>query len=213
MEKTNSFTELLLNYIYLFMIQFDDSVLIRYLNSQNEENVKLGLTEAFQKYKHSLISFARRHIQDESYAVDVVAYAFEQFVGRVYSGSLPQIKSLGGYLHNMVRNTARNYNKKSERFPEFISYNDESHLDDEQASEEDWIDNHSIEHILLCLFELEAQRRTALTMKFFMKYRATEIAIFIDEKPTTVRTWITRGRDALKKCLDGKRKNYSQKVG
>lgn len=60
-----------------------------------------------------------------------------------------------------------------------------------------------VDHTLEALLQLPEKYKTVIYMYYYMGYRAEEIAQILNQKHTTIRTLLSRGRERLKQMIGG----------
>lgn len=140
--------------------------------------------ELFRKEHPAMVRLAYALVGDGTDAEDVVQDSFVE----VYR-HLDDIDRPGAYLHSTVvnrcRSSLRHRRMMAERLPD--------PPDDLSAEANEFSD---------VLVKLPDEQRVAIVLKYYGRFRASEIARLLDEPASTVRSHIRRGLATLKKELE-----------
>lgn len=148
------------------------------------ERRRSGLDELFRKEYAAMVRLAYALVGNGSDAEDLVQDSFVD----VYR-HLDDIDQPGAYLHSTVVNKCRSALRRRRMMAERLPAPPEGL----SAEADEFRD---------VLAKLPEEQRVAIVLKYYGRFRASEIARLIDEPASTVRSHIRRGLATLRKELE-----------
>lgn len=149
------------------------------------ENVQ----KAVLKYSHSIIRLAFSYVRNISDAEDIAQDVFLTYMQKLPNFENEQHEK--AWLIRVAINKSKNYLKAGwfknrNTIPDDLSY-----LPKEESE------------ILGAVLELDYKYRLPIHLFYYEGYTIQEISEILEAKPTTVGTWIARGRSILKTKIGG----------
>lgn len=169
-------------------------------DEHNMHELSLGIDTAFDtlvfRYHQSLYGYVYRLLQDEKLAEDIVQETFLKIYQQGKKGFVPE--QFKPWMYKIATNCCKDYWKKASTQREsFLNEQMEAkgqvhHIIDRQIERQWMVDS---------LSQLPLDYRTVLYLRFYQDLTYAEIAVTLDIPVNTVKTWIARGLQRLKKVL------------
>ncbi len=180
----------------------DPSTLARWISA-----TALGDHQAYRRLYDAtapkLFAVALRILREESRAEDVLQDSFVN----VWNGAAGYNASLSApmtWMVTIVRNRALDYIRRVD--PRTVELDDDLHavLESDQAGPGD-LAARGQDAVALqrCLKRLDAGQRQAIAFAYFQGLTHSELAATLRIPIGTVKTWIRRGLEKMRRCLDG----------
>ena len=169
--------------------------------------VALGDRSAFRRLYDAtspkLFAIALRILREESKAEDVLQDSFVN----VWNGAASYNASLSApmtWMVTIVRNRALDYVRRIDQKAVSLDEDLEAVLESEQPSPVDLASQGQDATALdRCLKRLDAGQRQAIAFAYFQGLTHSELATTLRIPIGTVKTWIRRGLEKMRRCLDG----------
>ena len=169
--------------------------------------VALGDQKAYRRLYDAtspkLFAIALRILREESRAEDVLQDSFVN----VWNGASGYNASLSApmtWMVTIVRNRALDYIRRTDHRTIELDEELESVLESDQPTPADLAmrsqDATALQH---CLKRLDAGQRQAIAFAYFQGLTHSELASTLRIPIGTVKTWIRRGLEKMRRCLDG----------
>ena len=148
-----------------------------------------------------------KYLQDRGKAEDAVMSIFEELIEKVKQ---QKIEKFDKWLYVLSKNhclmVLRKENKKSLTV---IYDSDLMQNERDLHPKEDWLDaewdEETLEKLEFCLQKLSKEQQSCIRQHYFDKKSYKEIAIFMDQEPNKIRSYIQNGRRNLKNCIERNR--------
>jgi len=169
--------------------------------------VALGDRQAYRRLYDAtspkLFAVALRILRDESRAEDVLQDSFVN----VWNGAAGYNSSLSApmtWLVTIVRNRALDYIRRVDRRTIELDDDLAAVLESDQPTPADSaMRTQDATALDRCLKRLDAGQRQAIAFAYFQGLTHSELAATMRIPIGTVKTWIRRGLEKMKRCLDG----------
>lgn len=155
----------------------------------NSLELNENIRNAVSKYSNSIIRVAFTYMKNIADAEDIAQDTF-----LAYLNKKPEFKSEEhekAWLIRVAINKSKNLLKTSWLKNRRQLMEDMSYLPEEESD------------ILYSVLELDKKYRMPIHLYYYEGYSINEIAKILNVKPSTVGTWLDRGRKALKEKLGG----------
>ena len=180
----------------------DPATLARWIAS-----VALGDHEAYRRLYDAtspkLFAIALRILREESRAEDVLQDSFVN----VWNGAAGYNASLSApmtWMVTIVRNRALDYIRRTDRRAVELDEDLEAVLESGQPTPADLASRgQDAAALQICLKRLDAGQRQAIAFAYFQGLTHSELAATLRIPIGTVKTWIRRGLEKMRRCLDG----------
>ena len=118
-------------------------------------------------------------------------------------------RSFGAWLRGIAKNVLYMYYRTAEKAPmqlgdKLLSVLEGISEDEEDAQVNPEMQEEAIDTLRACMQDLGERARTLLCLKYGKHMRSKEIGERMDMKPTAVDMAISRGRKAIKTCMEQK---------
>jgi RNA polymerase sigma-70 factor (ECF subfamily) len=169
--------------------------------------VALGDRQAYRRLYDAtapkLFAIALRILRDEGRAEDVLQDSFVN----VWNGAAGYNASLSApmtWMVTIVRNRALDYIRRVDRRTIALDDDLSAILESDQPTPVDSaMRAQDATALHRCLKRLDAGQRQAIAFAYFQGLTHSELAATLSVPIGTVKTWIRRGLEKLKRCLDG----------
>ncbi len=169
--------------------------------------VALGDRSAFRRLYDAtspkLFAIALRILREESRAEDVLQDSFVN----IWNGAAGYNATLAApmtWLVTIVRNRSLDYIRRTDRLAVELDGELEATLESEQRGPVDLaIHAQDANALRGCLNRLDAGQRQAIAFAYFQGLTHSELAGAMKIPIGTVKTWIRRGLEKMRRCLDG----------
>jgi RNA polymerase sigma-70 factor (ECF subfamily) len=150
-----------------------------------------------------LFAVALRILREEGRAEDVLQDSFVN----VWNGAAGYNASLSApmtWMVTIVRNRALDYIRRTDRHAVELDDDLEAVLESDQPSPAE-LASQGQDAVALqrCLKRLESGQRQAIAFAYFQGLTHSELAATMSIPIGTVKTWIRRGLEKMRRCLDG----------
>jgi RNA polymerase sigma-70 factor (ECF subfamily) len=164
----------------------------------------LGNHAAFERFYRltsaKLFTLCRQMLRREALAEEALQEAFVQ-IWRDAATFDPQRSLAMAWVGTIVRHRCLDLLRK--RRSEFPLAEDASDIVDEDAGPLELVAHWSDQYALgNCLQSLSKQQRVSVTMAFYRGLTHQEVSDYLVTPIGTVKSWIRRGLEQLRKCLD-----------
>jgi RNA polymerase sigma-70 factor (ECF subfamily) len=150
-----------------------------------------------------LFAIALRILREEGRAEDVLQDSFVN----VWNGAAGYNASLSApmtWMVTIVRNRALDYIRRTDRRAVELDDDLEAVLESDQPSPAELASQgQDAAALQRCLKRLEAGQRQAIAFAYFQGLTHSELAATMSIPIGTVKTWIRRGLEKMRRCLDG----------
>ncbi len=169
--------------------------------------VALGDQQAYRRLYDAtapkLFAIALRILREESRAEDVLQDSFVN-IWHGAGGYNAALAAPMTWLVTIVRNRSLDYIRRTDRLAVELDSELEATLESEQRGPVDLAINAQDATALgRCLKRLDAGQRQAIAFAYFQGLTHSELAGAMRIPIGTVKTWIRRGLEKMRRCLDG----------
>lgn len=150
-----------------------------------------------------LFAIALRILRDEGRAEDVLQDSFVN-VWKGAAGYNPSLAAPMTWLITIVRNRALDYLRRNDKMT--IELDDDliATLETDTRSPADLASAaQDASRVRLCLERLEGGQKQAIAFAYFQGLTHSELAATLKVPMGTVKTWIRRGLEKMRTCIDG----------
>jgi RNA polymerase sigma-70 factor, ECF subfamily len=163
------------------------------------DDKKVILEELMEKYGKDVFLLAYSFVKEKALAEDISQEVFIKCY-RSIEGFRGEA-SIKSWIYRITVNTSKDFLKRKSfnvlKYPKWFFEN----LQRSGSSEEKVIERNQNEMLLDCVLKLPVKYREAIVLHYLHDLKINEIADALDINPNTVKTRLTRGRNALKKVL------------
>lgn len=150
-----------------------------------------------------LFAVALRILREEGRAEDVLQDSFVN-VWNGAGGYDPALSAPMTWMVTIVRNRALDYIRRTDRKAVELDDDLTAVLESDQPSPDALaMQRQDASALQLCLKRLDAGPRQAIAFAYFQGLTHSELAVSLQIPIGTVKTWIRRGLEKLRRCLDG----------
>ncbi|WP_086930390.1 RNA polymerase sigma factor [Agarilytica rhodophyticola] len=190
------------------------------MDSKNEELVALiarcaikdqaALKLLYERVSPYLNAVAYRILKSDEMANDVLQEAFIQ-IWQNADAYRPHMAKPLTWMTSILRYRALDRLDKEKRYQQHIQNDDDSEdifstipANSKSAPESTVQSSQVSQHIMICLGGLSEKIRESIKLAYLEGFSREEIANKYDTNPNTVKSWLRRGSERLKKCLETK---------
>jgi RNA polymerase sigma factor (sigma-70 family) len=159
---------------------------------QGGESREHAFSELYRRYASRIYQYARRILNESTEAEDILQETFIKFLGVIDKETV--IENVPAYLLRIARNQSlRTGSKKQITVPieDYHSIFNEAPMEAEETSK----------ILQMSLELLPKDQREALVMQVYGRLSYLEIADVMGVPMTTVRNWIVRAKDKMRKIV------------
>ena len=169
--------------------------------------VAIGDQQAYRRLydatSPTLFAIALRILREESRAEDVLQDSFVN-VWNGAAGYNPSLSAPMTWMVTIVRNRALDYIRRTDRRTVELDDDLEAVLESDAPSPADLaMQGQDAVATRLCLQRLDAGPRQAIAFAYYQGLTHSELAATLKVPIGTVKTWIRRGLEKMRRCLDG----------
>jgi len=166
-------------------------------------NDRHAFERLYRETSAQLFGVVVRIVRDQDLACDVLQESYVKIWHRAGDFRLDKAKPMT-WMSTIVRNQAIDWLRRSAHRPEVIEPVEELYgLADESAGPADLVGQDRENQALhQCLQQLKDAQRQALMLAYFNGMTHEELARHLDTPLGTVKSWLRRGLQRLKQCLD-----------
>lgn len=180
----------------------DPATLMRLISA-----VALGDQQAYRRLYDAtspkLFAIALRILRDESRAEDVLQDSFVN-VWNGAAGYNPSLSAPMTWMVTIVRNRALDYIRRTDHRTVELDDDLEAVLESDRPTPQDLASRgQDAVSLQRCLKRLDAGQRQAIAFAYFQGLTHSELAATLRIPIGTVKTWIRRGLEKMRRCLDG----------
>ena len=183
----------------------NELIIFAIANIKNDED-QIFMTELHANYYNLMYKKALYYAKNQHDAQDIVQNAYVSLIKQI--SLLKTFKSciLTSYIVFTIENISLNFIKRRDKQSEkmFLYGDDEDieYVPDTIMPEKIFFEKHGSEILRKAIDQLKPKYRLALYFKYFQKMLDKEIAEIIDIKPGSVREYLTRARNMVRKILE-----------
>lgn len=147
------------------------------------------ITQAVNKYSHNIIKIAFTYVKNIADAEDIMQETFLSFMQQ--NPIFESEEHEKAWFIRVAINKSKDY-LKSGRFKNIVPMTEDlSYLPEEERG------------VLEEVMKLDKKYRIPIHLYYYEGYSINEIANIMQTKSSTIKTWLSRGRNILKKILGG----------
>ena len=170
-------------------------------------SVALGDQQAYRRLYDAtspkLFAIALRILREESRAEDVLQDSFVN-VWNGAAGYNPSLSAPMTWMVTIVRNRALDYIRRTDHRTVELDDDLEAVLESDHPTPQDLASRgQDAVSLQRCLKRLDAGQRQAIAFAYFQGLTHSELAATLKIPIGTVKTWIRRGLEKMRRCLDG----------
>jgi RNA polymerase sigma-70 factor, ECF subfamily len=169
------------------------------MSQWSNTNKKEMLEELMNEYGKDVFLLAYSFVKEKALAEDISQEVFIKCY-RSIDGFRGEA-SVKSWIYRITVNTSKDFLKRKSfkvmKYPKWFFEN----LQRSGSSEEAVIKRDQNELLLDCVLKLPVKYREAIILHYFHDLKVNEVAGALEINPNTVKTRLTRGREALKRIL------------
>ncbi len=168
---------------------------------QAPDDVISDLSEVIRGERDALGALARREGLGHEDAVDCVQDAFCTFLERAIRGDLPEKSARGAFLAGIVKNTAKNKQRRHHVARPHVPLDDNAAHRDDATAEEALA--RAEDHIRLraCMGKLCDTQRAVVTLRMLEERDGEDVAVALGVTRNYVDVLLHRARSSLMSCM------------
>ena len=183
----------------------NELIILAIAGIENESDQNF-MADVYANYYNLIYKTAFSFVKNEPDAQDIAHDVYINLILKISLLKTFKSSTLTSYIVFTTENTSLNFIKRRNKTSElmFLYGDDESvyYVPDTETPEKIFFENNGSEILKKAIEQLSTKYRLALYCKYFQDMPDKEIAEVIDIKPSSVREYLVRARNAVHKILE-----------